>query len=412
MKARISILGLFFVWACGLDNTDLGINDSFIKFFDFGEGYKVEKTSDGGFICVGTYTGSQSWIHLIKTDEYGNAMWISRVQGYIGRDVKQVSNGYIVIGDSIDVSDINNPPAMAVLKFSDSGDLSGSPVQIEDNTDAAFHGQALSIDANGDIIALGTYQDLNDNKLEKIYLTKLSGSDLTKIWSKQYGINSYDNKTGKSLQVNNSGQILWNGSVSTGTNENIQSYIKVYAVEANSLPVNDESITNSSINYFASDIQPIGNNFAIIGTTTTSDGSSSIYFIKVDQSGNLINSSEKFIADPALADPQVTTPANVEGIALSPTNDSGLILLCSRTSPLTDNYGKGERDFLLIKTDNSGNTKWWKVIGGPGDEYGGSVIQTDMTIDNDGSFVIFGTSDFQGTPRMVLIKTTSKGVIN
>lgn len=420
MKARIGILGLFFLWACGLDNTELGTKDSFIKFYDFGIGNKVEKTSDGGFICVGTYTGSSSWVHLIKTDEYGNAEWISRIEGYSGNDVKVLSNGgYIVIGDSIEVNNLTKLPAMALLKFTENGDLSGTPVLVDKDSvsgkSGEYHGQALTIDSNGDILALGTYTE-SGSSVEKMVLMNFSSSDLTMNWRKNYGVDTKNNGTGKSVQTNSTGQIIWNGDVFTGTNENIDSYIKVYTVKANSEPVNEVSKGELSTdnNFFAQDIQPIGNSFAIIGTKTATTGESFIYFAKVDQSGNIISSTEEDITDPAFIDDpnNVPTAANVEGVSLVRTNDSGVMLLGTRTSPITDNYGKGERDFLLIKIDNSGAMKWWKIIGGPGDEYGGSVIQTDMTTDDSGSFIIFGTSDFQGIPRMVLIKTTSKGVIN
>ena len=41
--------------SCSLDDVDIGQKDSFVKFFDIGEGYAMEETSDGGFILIGTF---------------------------------------------------------------------------------------------------------------------------------------------------------------------------------------------------------------------------------------------------------------------------------------------------------------------------------------------------------------------
>ena len=67
---------------------------------------------------------------------------------------------------------------------------------------------------------------------------------------------------------------------------------------------------------------------------------------------------------------------------------------------------KGE-DFYLIKTDVSGIPQFTKIIGGEGNETGGTIIET---VDN--SLVFFGTSTLGGVPRMTLVKTDKDGNIN
>ena len=54
--------------------------------------------------------------------------------------------------------------------------------------------------------------------------------------------------------------------------------------------------------------------------------------------------------------------------------------------------------------DNGGFRQWEKIIGSSGNEEIGAVRQTD-----DGGYIIFGTSDFNGLTNFVLIKTDENG---
>jgi hypothetical protein len=415
MKKSLRIWGVcILLSACNLENADIGQKETFIKFFDFGEGYNIKETiDDPGFICIGTYeniNGDITQAHLIKTDEVGNLQWLARFDDFAGRSVAELpGGGYIFVGDYINM-DVGPDPiaSMVVVLTNSSGDLQDT-ISIGDLVHD-YHAQSFTFDTNGSLLVLGEFEDINGFDMLLLTKVNISGSTLTRDWTKVYGVDNSNNIAGSSVHLNTTGEIIWSGSVFTEDEQTLDSYMKIYAVQPSSEATNGSTQgENSTNNFFARDIQPIGNNFAIIGTRGVG-ATSSMYFIKVDHFGNIINASEKVFDDEVLELKQQSDgtilPSVYEGISLASTFDSGIILLGSRTSQLNDEYGEGERDFMLIKTDNSGNVNWWKIIGGTGDEYGGTVIET-----MDDGIAIFGTSEFQGTPRMVLIKTTKKGVI-
>ena len=75
------------------------------------------------------------------------------------------------------------------------------------------------------------------------------------------------------------------------------------------------------------------------------------------------------------------------GFALEQTTDNGYLL-----AGRADGYGSGASDFLIIKTNNAGDSLWSKTFGGASDERAFTVIKT-----SDGGFLIGGyTGTFGG----------------
>jgi hypothetical protein len=407
MRRKLGIWGICaLLFSCNLENAEIGHPETFVKYFDFGQGNHVAQTSDEGFICVGTYVGPQgSEAQLIKTDDAGNVEWLMHYPQKAGNHVAELAGGgYIFVGDNINGNASDAISSMAIMTTNNNGDPQDSVFIGDVNQVSNYHAQTFTFDTNGNLLVLGIYED--PNGFDRLILTKIdiSGTSLAQDWTKTYGIDQNNTDAGKSIHLNSTGELIWSGSVFTSDETSTNSYLKVYAV----IPASEASNgatqgENSAENFFATDITPIGNAFAIIGTKETG-GVSTIYFLKVDHFGNIVSSSEQEINDEDIE--QTDASANFEGSSVCSTFDSGLILLGTRTTPVNDLYGNGDRDFILIKTNNSGVPNWWKILGGSGDEYGGTVIEA-----TDNSIVIFGTSEFQGTPRMVLMKTTPQGVI-
>jgi len=219
-------------------------------------------------------------------------------------------------------------------------------------------------------------------------------------WWQEYGVTSKNSDTGKSIHLSSTGQIVWCGSVFTQNESSFDSFLRMY----NAIP--DGEITSGAAqgdqvgdpNFFAVDIQPLSTGFGIIGkkTNITAD-TSSLFLVRAQENGIFhVNSAIEY-----------TEFGFTEGNSLFDTSDGGIILLGTRVTPLGDEIGKGGTDFFLVKTDGFGNVQWFKAIGGEGDERGGQVRQA-----SDGGYVFFGTSDFQGLPRMTLVKTNKNGDIN
>jgi hypothetical protein len=88
-------------------------------------------------------------------------------------------------------------------------------------------------------------------------------------------------------------------------------------------------------------------------------------------------------------------------LSLLQTKDNSYII-----SGLVNGIGAGNDDILLVKTDSSGNLKWYKTYGGIGNEAGYSLIEA-----SDGGYGIVGLSDGFGSGNndIYFVKTDSNG---
>ncbi len=85
------------------------------------------------------------------------------------------------------------------------------------------------------------------------------------------------------------------------------------------------------------------------------------------------------------------------------TSDGGYLIL-----GYTLSFGAGENDLLVVKLDSSFDIQWAKTIGGTGDEYSSSAVQTA-----DGGYAILGHSESWGAGGfdLMLVKLSSSGVV-
>ncbi|MBA7605830.1 hypothetical protein ES703_12965 [subsurface metagenome] len=130
--------------------------------------------------------------------------------------------------------------------------------------------------------------------------------------------------------------------------------------------------------------------YIIVGRTTSfGAGGFDVYLIKTDANGN----------------PSWTKTYGGENkdesYSVQQTLDGGYII-----AGRTNSYGSGDYNVYLVKTDAKGDTIWTKTYGGEGDDFGGSVQQT-----NDGGYIIAGWTDSFGASGtdVYLIKTDANG---
>ncbi|MEO1050103.1 MAG: hypothetical protein AAFX87_05745 [Bacteroidota bacterium] len=401
---KISSLVLVIFWlsvlvSCQtLDSVEPSERSTFIKFFnDSGSdvGAAIEPTPDGGFISLGTSeSGQLSRAVLVKTDRLGNTEWTQSFENASGCALLVQEDGYLIVGDSINILDANETLAKIYLFKTDlQGNMIANTTIANPNGQLDVHGKAVTVDLNGDILVTGDAED--DSDLEETVLANISAADFSLNWIQRYelDIRSYDN--GKSLHQNPDGSIIWCSSVFRELDDDrTETYVSV-----NVVPPDSESESNALFgrnvpeNFSGVDIRPGLFGFGVIGTMTDFDNQNGeIFFIRVDQSGLVIDNSELMFGN----------SGDDFGYSLSLTSDGGFILLGGLAT--TPESGNGGLDYYLVKIDAFGNIQWDSLIGGAGDEIGGTVRQTA-----DGGYVIFGTSLLQGVSSMVLVKTNSLG---
>jgi hypothetical protein len=164
----------------------------------------------------------------------------------------------------------------------------------------------------------------------------------------------------------------------------------------------------------ANDIQPsesVAFGYGVIGTYASPTGANSnMFFIRVNQQGNIIEGSERYFDGERFLTGNGTVAAGESssedtGDALISTRDGGFILAGSvQTTP---NLGKGGKDILLIKIDSQGNILWHKVMGGAGNETVNSIRETA-----DGGLLLCGSNDVSGLSSIFIMKTDANGELN
>lgn len=116
-------------------------------------------------------------------------------------------------------------------------------------------------------------------------------------------------------------------------------------------------------------IQTSDGGYAIAGYTRSfGQGSSDVYVVKLDDSGNLEWTKTIGGADWD------------EGNAIVQTSDGGYLI-----TGFTESFGELYADIYVVKLDGSGNLEWTKTISGASDEWGYSIIQT-----SDAGYAIVG----------------------
>lgn len=406
----IFILSLVAISCANEEDVSAGKPETFVKYYgsiNSDVSYDMKETADGSYILLGTMVAEAaseeevSKIRLIKTDTDGNVLWDRTYpetqdagtevsNNLLGRTVMEISNGYLVVGDSIYEEDNQVLTDMFLLTV----DQTGNTIQGKSFSfgNASLHGYTVTLTEQGNYFVLATIED--NTAPENMYLAEISSSDLSVVWSQTYGIGD-DANISKTLLTDVNNNITWGGT----TSRNGENDIRIITTPANSKNTFfDETIgLNNGKNELGFDIRRTPFGYAIIGTTNnTAGGDLDILLTRVNQNGKLLDS--------------VTFGGSKSdtGEAITVTKDGSLLILGS-----TDSFGRGERDFYLIKTDMFGTPLWaenssinGRIFGSVNMDTGSTVLET-----SSGHILILGTTEFGDVDTMVLIKTDSQGNI-
>jgi hypothetical protein len=232
------------------------------------------------------------------------------------------------------------------------------------------------------------------------------------LWAKEYNTIDRDYVNSNAVYTSPTGKIVWASALLKENQNFSRSYLAIPYVEANSTFENFSQYGETTDQQlYAQDIKPAESSafgFGVVGTyASPTGGDGNLFFMRVDQFGNVVPGSEKFFDGELLGTANESISANVSasndtGNALISTNDGGFVLAGSMQT--TTNRGNGGQDILLIKVDGFGNIVWNKVIGGAGDESVKSIRETD-----DGGLLICGSNNLSGLSSIVVIKTDKNG---
>jgi len=304
------------------------------------QGEAVVATLDGGYAIAG-YTSSFGAggedVFIIKTDNSGNIQW-QKTYGESGNDngwpvtMAQTPDSGFVVG-AYTLSFAASDWDFYIIKVDKNGLIQWSSKYA--SAGGKEEASDIFITANGDIIICGT-DNLGGFGSADGFMIKLDMNG-NEIWRKNYGGNNNDHF----VQV----MELASGNLIVGAN-----------------------------------------------TKTYGPGATAAYMVKTDATGNLIwdftyggNQLDAFISCDL-------TPNN-EIIAVG----------------ITDSYGAGQFDFLLVKLDTNGTVIWSKTYGGPGVDYG-----TAVRAYSDGSgYLMSGYTDGYGNGGIdfMVVRTNATGDI-
>lgn len=156
------------------------------KIYDnefFSSSYRVIITSNGGFLILGFCDYNIYDAYLIRTNSEGDTVWTQIIDGFIGRDLIETSDGEYIIAGSI--SD-----KITIIKVDSSGNILWNK-KFEKS--AAECGSAMSISGthNKNFIITGTTNFPNGlEKDSNIFLIKIDSKG-DSLWSKRIGLDYY-----------------------------------------------------------------------------------------------------------------------------------------------------------------------------------------------------------------------------
>ncbi|MCP4666681.1 MAG: hypothetical protein GY849_09955, partial [Deltaproteobacteria bacterium] len=287
--------------------------------------------------------------------------------------------GYIVAGQtySYGAGDYD----VFLLKYDSSGTLEWAKTAGGTGYDNA---NSVAQTGDGGYIAAGVTQSYGAGSADVLLLKYDSSGNLT--WAKTAGGTGYD-YANSVAQTGDGGYIVAGLTYNYGAGDYDVLLLK-YDSSGNLTWAKTAGGTSSD---YAESVAQTGDGGYIAAGVTGSYGAGSydVLLLKYDSSGNL--TWAKTAGGTGYDYPN----------SVAQTGDGGYIV-----AGLTDSYGAGNYDVLLLKYDSSGNLTWAKTAGGTGSDEARSVEQT-----GDGGYIAAGYTNSYGAggDDVLLLKYDSSG---
>ena len=334
-------------------------------------GSSIIQTNDGGYAIVGytdSYGAGNYDVYVIKLNSKDSIQWTKTIGGTNddeGSSIFQTSDdGYIITGYTLSYVTFSGDYEIYIIKLDFAGNLLWTKTI---STGTGYQNLGYSIIETKD----GGYSLTGSSEAgawgPSMYTIRLDATGNIKWARSAGGTSTWDQ--GNSIIQNNKG-----GYVIAGTLSN-----QVGVIELDSMGNNiwGKVIADRSFSTGNSIKQTKDKGYIIAGSTYYSDTTSfpnDIYVIKLDSAGNV-----KWMKT-------VGGDSNDVGNSIIQTLDGGYAI-----AGFTNSYGAGGYDVYVLKLDSVGNIIWTKTVGGKGNDYGNSIIQT-----NDGGYAIAGYTDSYG----------------
>ena len=367
------------VW--GLQNKGPVIEvSSFIKFIKtIDTGFSDELVSvlvnqDGDYIVLGNSYPSKNW--LFKYDQFGTLISETPLNdNYDLHSIISLNDGGIIIAGNYMNMNLESIFLMKIDSF-------GNEEWIKNiNYETNIKSNSLLELANGEIVITGS---LSENDNQNMLVIKLDDSG-KELWNKNFGGSRLEE--GYDI-IEKDGTIFVLGTTFSGQDADGDIWLIELDKDGNSLDSLYISIPGKQIGYslFHSD----QNEFVIGGTTSSENsGVSDALLIKINSYGELIW--------------KYNFGGEYNDLGRSIVYSDGGWVLAGQTY----SFGKGMGDLFLLKVTDLGELSWFKTMGGLGED-----SAFDISIANDGGFIISGTTFKNSNKDGWLIKTDDKGNIN
>ncbi len=318
--------------------------------------------------------------------DFNNGLWTKTFGGIYSDGGKQVyksdDDKYIIIGYTYS-SEFGNSD-MYVVCIDEQGNLLWSSTYGGDGWEYGF-GICASHDDGYILTGYSTSFSYYTANSKDVFIVKID-EDGNELWSKTYGGSCLD--IGRSICQSDDGYIICGYTESYGSGEND---IYVLSIDEEGTIIWDKQYGGSGAELGYQIKKTSDDNYVIIGGSGSDRANYDFYFLKIDDSGNVI--WEKYYGA------QGGEGGYDRGHAVVETNNGDFIIVGET------NYGDA-LNFILIKTDFNGNLEWSKVYGELLHDHGNDIIET-----SDGNYVICGRFDIssKGYNDVGILKINTDG---
>ncbi len=411
MKRACFLLVLVLSACLDEGKADLGDSTTFVRYFNGGfddEAVTVAETGDAGFLILANsqLEDGRNKIKLIKTDALGNKIWAKVYPEFTTNKADILLNrkgngllltsdgGYVVVGEDIDAG----KEQLYILVLDSDGNL------ISEETFPAIYsvrGIAISENSGNDqsYVVLGNIPGSNNQNMVTAEIEK---STLSISWTRTYGSGEASNLVNK-LFLDSQDKLIWGGTV---TRQNKSDVRLVRSIQDSQNTDFDLPIGDPNFNEIGADICRFGFGYAVTGNTDqTTSGEREIALQRLGEDGTVLFKTT-FPITTTFNGEEVPVIGNKIGNAITTTQDGGLFLAGTVPSNSEINFGSGQSDYYLIKTNGFGTVMWRKSIGSRDADRSVAVLQA-----KDGGLVLLGNTTLADLKTILLMKMDPNGNI-